>query len=150
VEYDIPALSAADWLAYLMQPQPDIDGLILDLLPASEELLYSSRLTLEDLYETCLNLIATISARRWWIAMRLISVARDSWHVLGPQMLRKVDVERVSLAGWLDILTVVTLESMDPKDTTMFTMRLEAPPVDIESAPEEMEMSRDAFLSLMR
>jgi hypothetical protein len=39
---------------------------------------------------------------------------------------------------------------MDPKDTTMFTSRLESPPASERPAEpmEEMEMDRGAFLSM--
>lgn len=126
--------------------------MILDLLPNSEEMLFDGKITLEELYDTVLELIATVCARPWWVALRQVNIARDSWNVLGPQMLEAVDVQHVSIAAWLDILLMKTLTSMDPKDTTMFTSRLEAPPAEIQAkmAPliEEMEMDRGSFLSM--
>lgn len=151
-EFDIPAMAAADWLAYLMQPSPDLDGLILDLLGSSEELLYADEITVEELYEAALSLISTVCARPWWVALRQTSVARNSWHVLGPKMLERIDFERVSIAAFLDILLVVTLESIDPKSVTMFVMKLEAVPAEAaaeQPAPiDSMEMDRGVFLSL--
>jgi hypothetical protein len=149
-EYEIPALSAADWLAYLMQPQPDIDGIILDFIPESDELLFEDRITIEQLYDTCLDIIGTVCARPWWIALRMINIVRESWGVLGPQMIEKVDPERVSIAAWLDVLMVTILNSMEPKETTLFSMRLEAPPPDLRDSvePQEMEMDRGSFLSM--
>jgi hypothetical protein len=148
----IPAMSAVEWLAYLMQPQPDIDGMILDLLPDSEDMLFDGRIDLEELYDITLDLVATVCARPWWIALRQIQIACDSWHVLGPQMLESVDAQLLSIAAWLDVLLVKTLGSMDPKDTTMFVSRLEAPPASLRTqmAPpiEEMEMDRGSFLSM--
>lgn len=149
VEYEIPALTAVDWLAYLMQPEPDIDGLLLDLLPASDELLFDGKITLQELYDTVLDLIATVCARPWWIALRLINIARESWSVLGPQMIEKVDPERISIAAWLDVLLVTILNNMEPRETTMFSMRLETPPPSLQAAEaEEMEMDRGSFLSM--
>jgi hypothetical protein len=148
-EYTIPALAAVEWLAYLMQPQPDLDGLILDFFPDSEELLFSDRLNVDELYDTILDLIATVCARSWWVALRQISIARASWHILGPMMLEAVDAREVSIAAWLDVLLIKMLNSMDPKDATLFTSRLEAPPIGEVTEPmEEMEMDRGAFLSL--
>jgi hypothetical protein len=148
----IPAMSAVEWLAYLMQPQPDIDGMILDLLPGSEDMLFDGRIDLEELYDAILDLISTVCARPWWIALRQIQIARDNWHVLGPQMLESVDAQSLSIAAWLDVLLVKTLGSMDPKDTTMFVSRLEAPPASIQATMgpsiEEMEMDRGSFLSM--
>ena len=104
---------------------------------------------LEELYETCLEVISTASGRPWWVTMRLIGVARESWHILSGEML-KVDATRMSLSGWLDVLLLVIISSMDPKDTTMFSMRLEAPPPEVETKPEEMEMSANSFLNMGR
>lgn len=151
-ELEVAAMPAADWLAYLMQPMPDVDGLVLDLLGDGEALLYDEKVTVEELYETVLDLISTVCARPWWVALRQINVARTSWHVLGPKLLERVDFERVSIAAFLDVLLVVTLESMEPKDTAMFVLRLEAPPPEVAKdtvAPiDSMEMDRAAFLSL--
>lgn len=149
-EYTVPAMPAVGWLAYLMQLQPDIDGLILDFFPDSEELLFAELIDVEELYDTMLDLIATVCARPWWVALRQISVARDSWHVLGPPMLESVDSAQVSIAAWLDVLLIKTLAAMEPKETTLFISRLEMPPPSERSAEpmEDMEMDRGAFLSM--
>jgi hypothetical protein len=151
-DFTIPAMAAVEWLAYLMQPQPDVEGMILDLLPDSEELLFDGSLEVEALYDAILDLVATVCARPWWVALRQVNVARDNWHVLGPQMLETVDAQLVSIAAWLDVLLVKTINSMDPKDVAMFTSKLEAPPADVQAtmAPpiEEMEMDRGSFLSM--
>lgn len=151
-EFTIPAMSAADWLSYLMQEAPDVDGLILDFLAEGEDLIYAEKVTVEELYEAALDLISTVCARPWWIALRQINVARGAWHVLGPKMLERVDFEHVSIAAFLDVLLVVTLDSMDPKDTAMFILKLEAMPPELatdQPAPiDSMEMSRGAFLSM--
>ena len=149
---DIPALSAVEWLAYLMQPQLDIDGMILDLLPDGEDMLFNGNIDLEELYDIMLDIIATVCARPWWVALRQVAVARDNWHVLGPLMLEAMDAQSSSIAGWLDVLMAKTLSSMDPKDVTMFTSRLEAPPIELQERMgppiEEMEMDRGSFLSM--
>lgn len=152
-DFEVPAMPAADWLQYLLRDQPDLDGMVMDLVPDSEDMLIQGELTMDELYERMLDVIGTVTARQWWIALRLIGVARDAWHILGPLMLQAIDAESVSIAGWLDILLVKTLESMDPKDTTLFTSRLEAPPIEAiasgAAAPlDEMEMDRRAFLSM--
>lgn len=148
----IPAMSAVEWLAYLLQPQPDIDGMILDLLPRSEDMLFEGLIELDELYDVTLDLIATVCARPWWVALRQVNIARENWHILGPMMLESVDAQLLSIAGWLDVLMAKIMVSMDPKDTTMFTMKLEAPPVSVQAelpAPiEEMEMDRGSFLSM--
>jgi hypothetical protein len=151
-EFEIPAMAAADWLAYLMQPIPDVDGLILDFLEEAEDLVYAGKVPVEDLYGVVLDLISAVCARPWWVALRQVGVARNSWPVLGPKLLERIDLERVSIAAFLDVLLTVTLESMDPKDMAMFVLRLEAVPVELaqdQPAPiESMEMDRGSFLSM--
>ena len=149
--FEIPAMPAADWLAVLMKPELSLDEFLFELVPGIEDLILTTQASLDELYTVCLDLITLISARHWWVTMRLIGVARESWDVLGGEMaLRHVDATQLSLSAWLDVLLLVTLRQMDPKDVTMFTMRLEAIPED-ESVPEqEMEMSASAFLAMGR
>jgi len=142
----IPALPAVDWLAVLMQPELNLDEFIEEFIPEADELL-DEDLVIEELYEFCLDVISSVSGRPWWTAMRLIGVAREHWHILGPEMM-KYDITSLALSGWLDALLVTVLYSMDPKDTAMFSLRLETPPPEVETKPEELEMSADTFLSL--
>jgi hypothetical protein len=150
-DFEIPALSAADWLSVLMKPNMDLDDMVAAFLPEAEELLFTSTLSLEELHTACTDTISLVSARPWWVTMRLIHVAKESWDVLGGEMaFRQTDATTMSLAKWLDILLVVILRAMDPKDTMKFSMQLEAPPVDMETKPEDMEMSSSEFLALGR
>ena len=144
---EIPALPAVDWLVVLMQEELSLDDFIEELIPTAEDALYEAGLDLEELYQVCLEVITTASARPWWVALRLITVAKDNWHVLCGEMLR-VDATQMSLSGWLDVLLLTILNAMDPKDTTMFSMKLEAVPENVEVKPEEVEMSANAFLSM--
>lgn len=149
-DYEIPALPAADWLAVLMADPFDPDDLILDLVINGKELLFLETVSADDLAHICFDVITTVSARPWWVAMRLITMARGSWSVLGAELILKgVDPQRVSLAAWLDALLLVALRTMNPDDVTMFTMRLEEPPPEeVDSVADEMEMSAEAFLSM--
>jgi hypothetical protein len=143
----VPAVPAVDWLVYLLKEVPDVDGLIMDLMPEVEDVFLDSELPLDGLYELVLDILETVSARSWWITLRLIGVAVSSWGLLGPEMqFHGVDANVVSLAAWLDALMMIMLQNMDSKDVTMFIMRLETPPLNVETP--EPEMSRAAFLSL--
>lgn len=148
-EYEIPAMVAADWLSLLMKEDLDPVDIFTQLLPDSESLLFDGSISVEELYDLITDVVSLVSARHWWVALRLIGLARDSWDVLGARMtLRHIDPTQLSLSAWLDALLLVTLAEMDPKDVTMFTMRLEAVP-ETEEAPE-LEMSADAFLAMGR
>ena len=150
-DFEIPAMPAADWLAVLMKPELSLDEFLFELIPDSEDLLLATQASLDDLYTACLDLISLVSARHWWVTMRLISVARESWDILGAELaLRNANAAQLSLSAWLDVLLLVTLRQMDPKDVTMFTMRLEAVPEEESVPQEEMEMSANAFLAMGR
>jgi hypothetical protein len=149
--FTIPALVASDWLWYLMAPVPDLDRLLEDLVPGLEDLLYAEALSVEEFYEAALDVVACASAREWWVALRLIMVARERWDVLGPALIgRNADPNVLSLSGWLDVLLVTILEGMDPEKTTMFLMQLEASPMPKQGGDsiDDMEMDANAFLSL--
>lgn len=150
--YEIPALSAADWLAILMSEDPDLDDIFPGLLEEKDQDVVTEAMLdghLEETFSVCLDIITAVSGRPWYIAMRLIDVARNSWHVLGAEMLLKgVDADRLSLSGWLDILLLTIMKNIDPKDATMFALRLETPPADIEAEQPEPEMSASSFMSM--
>lgn len=154
-EVEIPALSAADWLSVLMVEAVELDDIFPGLLSEQdtdlvEEAILEGSLELQEFRDLILSVIETASARHWWVALRLIEVARTSWDVIGGELvLRGVDAESLSLSAWLDVLLLTVLRNMEPKDTQMFTMRLETPPPEAkDGAEQEMEMSQDAFMAI--
>ena len=150
--FEIPALPAADWLTILMTENPDLDDIFPGLLDEEDQDIVTEAMldgALEETFSVCLDIITAVSGRPWYIAMRLIEVARNSWQVLGAEMLlKKVNAEELSLSGWLDVLLLLIMRNIDPKEATMFTMRLEAPPADVEVEQPELEMSVGSFMSM--
>lgn len=152
----IPAMPAAEWLSILMSDDLDLSDVFPGLLnqvdmEAVEDIILDGYLGMEDLEEIIFGVIETASARHWWVALRLIETARTEWDVLGAELgLRGVDPTHISLSHWLDILLLVTIRSMDPKDVQMFCMRLEAPPLSAQVEESEMEMSESAFMAMAR
>ena len=153
-DFVIPALPASEWLSVLMVEDLALDDVFPGLLSevdteAVEDVILLGRLDLDEIEDTILAIIETVSARHWWVTLRLIETARGSWDVLGAEMgLRGVDPSRISLSQWLDILLLVTIRAMDPKEVQMFTMKLEAPPPNVEPDESEMEMSQSAFMAM--
>lgn len=147
-EYEIPALPAAQWLAVLMAPDATTDDIFIELTPDSLTLVMDEDL---DLVELSHEVIGTVSGRPWYLAIRLILLVADHWNVLGADMLRRgVDPTHLSLSGWLDIALLTLLHNTDRKDHTMLLSQLELPPSTEEVAPEDMEMGREEFMSMMR
>jgi hypothetical protein len=149
VDYEIPALPAADWLVTLMQDWVP-DDVLIDLVPEGAKV--ALLLDPEDVEPLVMDLLGEASGRDWWITLRLVAVIQDQWQILGPEMfLQGADPQRLSLAGWLDTMTLVLLRLL-PKDShAMFLSQLEMPPEALRAeVMEEMEMSVDQFMTLAR
>lgn len=151
-ELRIPAHSAAEWLTVLMVEELDLSDIFPGMVEGSEsveDLILDGKLSLDELEETILDVIEVVSARPWWVTLRLVEVARTSWDVLGAELLlRGVDAAKVSLAAWLDMALLVALRSMDPKDVQMFTLKLESPPPSVKVEEADMEMSAAQFMTM--
>jgi hypothetical protein len=149
-DFEIPAMTAADWLTLLMVPNLDPFDVFPGLLDEEGiDTILAGNLSMAEFEEVAVEVIATASARSWWVALRLIDVARDSWDVIGAELgLRGVDATRLSLSSWLDVLLIIVLRNMDPKDVQMFTMRLENPPQGVEEGAEEPTMTAQAFMAM--
>jgi hypothetical protein len=152
-DYEIPAMTAAEWLSVLMVENLSLDDIFPGLLSpdeveqVEEEIILGS-LGIEELNQLVIDIIETISARPWWVTMRLVEVARGSWDMLGAEMgMRGIDATRVSLSLWLDMLLLVAVKNMEQKDVQMFMLKLESPPPGVQSQ-EELEMSPEQFMAL--
>ena len=153
----VPALPAADWLDLLMG---DLElFLVFPGLCASEDqnyvedCLYQGMISVSDIEDATLALIETVSGRPWWVALRLIAICEQKWGVIGTDMIRAgLDFERISLAAWLDVAWVTLFKHLAEDKWTMAASQIEAPPPQaLQREPiETMEMSVDAFTSLMR
>ena len=128
----------------------DPDSLVLALVTDGVDLLLMESIDADELTHLCLDVIALVSARPWWEALRLVTMARSSWSVLGAELILKgIRADEISLAAWLDVLLLTAIRTMDKDDVTMFTLQLEQPPPEeTATVAEELEMSADAFLSM--
>lgn len=152
--FEIPAMCAADWLALLMKPELSSYELFPGLLSADDQsraevLLHQGAIPVEDFTRLGFELVSEVTGRPWWVAMRLVGVAVESWDALGGEMGMKADATRLSLAAWLDILYLLILRNIDDSKRNMFLLRLEQVPEGWESGePEVPEMTADAFLAM--
>jgi hypothetical protein len=151
-DYQVPAASAADWLSVLMVDSVDLDDVVRLMVEDGIALLLDETVG-GELYDACLDIISQVAGRPWWQAIRLIGVAVKNWNTLGAEMLyRGVLPDQLSLSAWLDVLLMVTIKAMDPKDVMMFTLQLEKRPADVidSVATEVPDMDRNAFLAMGR
>jgi hypothetical protein len=148
----IPALSAADWLAVLMSSPLDLEAVFPGLAPGAleivDDLLYSGEMTVLELQDLALDVISMASGRPWWIAMRLIVSATSNWGLLGSDLaLGGVDASKLSLGAWLDALFILIVRATPEDQLTMFFSKLEFPPPGYE--PQEPVMALDDFMAAM-
>ena len=155
--YEIPALPAADWLAVLMNRQLTSDHIFPGMLPEAEQSdveqvfhdgLRDGLMDSEEYFGLGWEVLSEVCGRPWWVALRMIMTAVDGWDAIGGELIRKVDASQVSISAWLDVLFQVIVQSLEESKRNMYLLKLEIPPDGWGDAPEEMEMSTDAFLAM--
>jgi hypothetical protein len=132
-----------------MDPEAIFDNIFLELLPEPLDLLFDEDL---DLVELGQEVISEVCGRPWYIAIRLIHLVRDNWNVLGADMLRRgIRPADYSISGWLDVALLTLLHHVKREDQAMLMSQLEMPPSDeVQQVQEELEMTHEQFLALMR
>jgi hypothetical protein len=145
-EYEIPALPAADWLELLMYDW-EPDDLFIELLPNGD--LFVQDMDPYEINGLAMDILEEASARRWWIATRLIACLVHTWDVMGAEaVFNHVDAERLSLSAWLDAMTLLLLRRIEPAKAPMFVAMIEKPPPGEEVDEEEFSMSTSQFMAL--
>lgn len=152
----VPALSAAEWLDALMKLDDSLflDDIFPGLLSDEDSAMvmdayFNEKITPLDMEAVACQVIAAAAGRPWWVALRMISVIRANWDVIGGEFaLQGVNPVHLSLAGWLDAATLLFIRGMeDNNKINQFFIRLEKPPPGQEV--EEPTVEVDAFMSMM-
>lgn len=149
----IPPLSAASWLAVLMTEDVDlwdvVPGLCPELNGPLTKMLLNEDVDPDDIRKVALDVIETASGRRWWVAVRLVSIVRQSWEVVGGEMtLQGIRPAEIPFGAWLDAALLICVKGLEADKVTMFTSQLEAPPPDSGIKVQEMTMSPSEFMAL--
>ena len=117
-----------------------------------DEALANGDISITDLEKLTLDLISEVSGRPWWVAIRMIYIARMRWSIFsGNLILAQVYPDRISLSAWLDALWLNIFHGLPKDKWTMLSSILEMPPPS-EAAKDNMdtmEMSVNQFTSLM-
>lgn len=153
--FTIPALPASVWLDVLM----DESAALADIFPglagpeaqqAVVDAIVDELYTVEDERTLCLSILDTAAGRPWWVATRLINVAKQSWDYIGGEItIRGVRADELSLSAWLDAVFHIILRSMDQKEHTRFLLQLELVPAEAAQEQPEPEISAGEFMSMM-
>lgn len=144
---------AADWLSILMVEPLDLWDVVPGLCPDIEDqvtqFVIEGGLDVGELRLTGLATIEAATGRPWWVALRLVHLARHSWEVVGGNLsYRRVDASCTTLGAWLDAVLLIAVQNMEQDKITMFTSQLEAPPPEFAGDIPEPEMDRSSFFAL--
>lgn len=132
-----------------MSDRFEFDDLFIDLVPDGAQLLLEDWIQPEDMQEVGLAVLEEVSARHWWVAMRLVGVIMDNWDVMGPEAtFHNVDPDKLSLSAWLDAMLVLLMQRIHNDQQPMFVARLELPPPGEELPMEEFEISAEQFMAM--
>jgi hypothetical protein len=112
-----------------------------------EDCLFYEALELAETHNLAMEILAQVSGRPWWTTLRVVGAAKTNWDIVGGELaLRGVDASKLSLAAWLDVVTMIMINHMETSKASMWLMQLEAPPPGTEAA--EPEISADQFMSM--
>lgn len=157
-DFLVPAKNAGEWLEVLLDGEARLDVIIPGWTGRrSRTHLYRSILsgafTRKDWDQLILEVLGIAAGRPWWQAMNLINGMKDpaNWKMIfGHLLLRGLDPEAVSLAGWLDATYALCTEHMDKNERIKFDLTIDTPPSNMnpEDVIDPAEQER-AFLALM-
>lgn len=152
-------MTAAEWLELLMGDAEllDLDSIFPGLASEEDhdyvtEAMIDGDISPDQVDKLALQVISEASGRPWYVALRMIHIAMSRWSILGGRLvLAGIDPQKLSLSAWLDALWLTMFDSLPKDKWTMFSSQMEIPPPS-EAKPdmESMEMSTDAFTSLMQ
>lgn len=150
LDYTVPEWSAADWLRLLMDGENlSSEKVVLEMIPQGVQILMDETISNEEVVALSLAMLDLAGGRPWYITLRLVAVLLANWNVLGADILRSgVDPTAMSLSGFLDVALLQALRTMEESQVSMFVMQLEMPPPGVDIPEEDMEMSREQFLSM--
>jgi hypothetical protein len=146
--FTVPVYGAARWIAAIQT------GLTQDVLP--DLLLPEDQLELwrsyrdgqvdaDEMRAAARQLIAEAGGRDWWEVERLVVACLDDEIrdvVFGEMALRSIDLDEVSLAGFLSAVVSLARRNSTPEQWIKFEAELTAPPSEVgidELIDEEQE-----------
>jgi hypothetical protein len=152
-EYEIPSLPAADWLEALLDGWT---GIVPGMLHPEDQMsvmrdLAGGAVTRDELLASARSAAEAAAGRSWWEVERLWSTASnvEFWPAISGQLLARVDLERVSLGGALNVTYVIMVESMKEDRRHQFDAMLTAPPPEAVAAGWDDDAAEDDFMAAL-
>lgn len=135
----VPAAPAAVWLEAVSSDDP-VRSVVPGMLDGEDHAsvvlaMLGGRLDDAGLERAFCQVLADVSGRPWWEAMRLIGNASTP-EVWGHLLLNGVDATRVTLAGFCAAVHALVTQHMDEKARNQFDFDLKLPPAGVEAEPE--------------
>lgn len=152
-EYVIPELPAADWLEALLRGW---GGVVPGMLPADDRVnimrdILAGSITQGDVTAAGQEAAEAAAGRRWWEIEKLWGTAShpDYWPAVSGQLLARVDLQRVSLGGALNVIYVIMVENLKEEKRHQFDAMLQAPPASVIAKEWDDEAAEGDFLAAL-
>lgn len=148
--YTFPHLSAAGWLEKISAPNWTVEIFHLADPDAHEAFLTrveDGTASLDDLHKVTYAVVAKVSGRTWWQAVRLASLLNEG-PLLGSVLAGGADPQRLTLAAFLSVVHATLLRGAGEQDRIKIEMELSIPPAEAAGTEPEEDMSQ--MVSAMR
>lgn len=155
-EYMVPAASAAEWLAVLLEDPFDLSSILPGMLAEDDQsaladAAWAGRVGDKELEDAALEIISEVTGRDWWWAMHLLWVAAGSWMIVyGRMVTQGINPTAIPIGAFLDALYLTCTQGMDKEQRSAFDRDLEKPPPGV--SPEEAideEAEAASFLGML-
>lgn len=148
--YTVPAMTAADWLAVLWEPDFSPDDIFPNLAAAEDDMVDAIILgeaLPKDVLDVAFEVLEAASGFKWWFTLRACAVMRVSWFRIGGFV--TLDPARVSLGMFLVHVLGQCVEHMEPQKAAELIDNLNEVPPGYEGPVDEFADGA-AFLAAMQ
>lgn len=151
---DIPAMTAAEWVGMLML-DPDLGGLedLIDDHLADEIMddIMDGHLAPDIMQNRMLEIVTLVSGRPWWVTLRLLYAAQESWDAIGGYLaIKGVNAAMMSFQAFMDALLNAILCHVDPKNHSSMMTKLKMPPKGVDGPKIDEAREADVFMAYMK
>jgi len=161
--FTVPAMAASNWLTLLLKDRLSLTDIIPGLLSEEEQDevnlgVIDGSVTIEEITTIAEDVLSVASGRDWWVTVRLVTIAKMNWDIIGGELGKLgLDWTVTPLGTWLDVaysvMRTAIAEGGDSKTAqsrlTKFVNDLERSPADPNEELDE-EAEAEAFMRAMQ